>query len=112
MATSGTGDGLEILLEVRPRSISGDLGPRGAALEDFRSRADEIIESVAQVTTQFRSRFEQLLTPEGDGRWDVDTIEIGFDLAVQAEAGVVIAKASTSATLSAKLTLKSRRGRQ
>lgn len=112
MATSGNSDGPEILLEVRPKSVSGDLAPRGATLEDFRMRAAEIAESVAQVTTQFRSRLEGLLAPEGEGRWEVDAIEIGFDLAVQAEAGVVIAKASTSATLSAKLTLKSRQDKK
>jgi hypothetical protein len=99
---------VEILLEVRPKSTSGDLAPRVSVPEEFRKRAGEIADSVAQVATQFRARLERVLAYADDSPWAVDTIEIGFDIAVQAEAGVVIAKASTGATLSAKLTLKAR----
>ncbi|GAB3441260.1 hypothetical protein [Actinophytocola sediminis] len=50
---------VEILLEVHPRSVSGDLSPRVAVPEDFRRRAAEIADSVAQVADRFRSRLEQ-----------------------------------------------------
>ncbi|WP_125684810.1 CU044_2847 family protein [Amycolatopsis sp. WAC 04182] len=111
MAKSGAREDdqpVEILLEVRPSSVSGDLSPRVAVPEDFRRRASEIADSVAQVADRFRARLEHVLTSDNESPWAVDTIEVGFDIAVQAEAGVVIAKASTGATLSAKLILKSR----
>jgi Trypsin-co-occurring domain 1 len=97
---------VEIMVEVHPRSVSGDLAPRVAVPEQFRLRAGEIADSVAEVADQFRAKLAQILRHPTEPGWGVDSIEIGFDLAVQAEAGVVIAKASTSATFSAKLTLK------
>jgi hypothetical protein len=115
MVKSGEGEGgksVEILLEVRPRSVSGDLAPRVAVPEEFRRRAGEIADGVAEVADQFRSRLERVLTTRDDAGWGVDSIEIGFDIAVQAEAGVVIAKATTGATLSARLTLKARQNPQ
>jgi NTP-dependent ternary system trypsin peptidase co-occuring protein len=96
---------VEVLLEVQPRRTSGDLAPRVAIPEDFRRRAGEIADSVAAIADKFRSRLEDVMTRPKDG-WGVESIEIGFDIAVQAEAGVLIAKASTGATFSAKLTLK------
>ncbi|MQA87975.1 MAG: hypothetical protein GEV03_25960 [Streptosporangiales bacterium] len=73
--------------------------------EEFRRRAGEIAESVAEVTDQFRSRLARVLEHPAEAGWRVGSIEIGFDIAVQAEAGVVIAKATTGATFSARLTL-------
>jgi Trypsin-co-occurring domain 1 len=98
---------VDILVEVRPSATSGDLAPRVSIPEDFRRRAGEIADSVAEIAEQFRTRLRTVLA-SGDDGWGVESIEIGFDIAVQAEAGVVIAKASTGATLSAKLTLKAR----
>lgn len=108
MSERSDGDGrrpAEVLLEVRPRSISGDLAPRVAVPEEFRRRAGEIADSVAEVADQFRSTLERVLEHPAAG-WRMDSIEIGFDIAVQAEAGVVIAKATSGATFSARLTLK------
>lgn len=95
----------ELLLEVRPRSASGDLAPQVAMPEEFRGRAREIADSVAEVADQFRSRLEPVLGGPADG-WRVGSIEVGFDIAVQAETGVVVAKATTGATFSARLTLQ------
>ncbi|GHC75098.1 CU044_2847 family protein [Streptomyces flavofungini] len=105
-----TGDGngtAEILLEVQPRSVSGDLAPRFAVPEQFERRAGEIADSVAQVAEQFRSRLEQVLRPSKAG-WGVESIEVGFDISVQADVGVIIAKATSGATFSARLTLRAR----
>ncbi|WP_409060990.1 CU044_2847 family protein [Streptomyces sp. SYP-A7185] len=105
-----TGDGngtAEILLEVQPRSVSGDLAPRFAVPEQFERRAGEIADSVAQVAEQFRSRLEQVLRPSEAG-WGVESIEVGFDISVQADVGVIIAKATSGATFSARLTLRAR----
>jgi hypothetical protein len=97
---------LEILLEVRPKSVSGDLGPGGAELERFRHRAGEIADSIAKIAEEFRARLEKSLHKHDGGGWHTDSVELGFDIAVQAQAGVVIARAVTGATFSAKLTLK------
>jgi hypothetical protein len=97
---------VEIMVEVHPRSVSGDLAPRVAVPEQFRQRAGEIADSVAEIADQFRSRLAGVFRQPAEPGWGVDSVEIGFDLAIQAEAGVVIAKASTSATFSAKLMLK------
>lgn len=102
----------EILLEVRSKSVHGDLGPGGAALERFGGRAGEIADSIADIAEEFRSRLEKTLRAHDGGGWRTDSVELGFDIAVQAQAGVVIARAVTGATFSAKLTLKAPAGEQ
>lgn len=95
-----------IWLEVRSASASGDLGAGRTSLEQFGRRASEIADSIAQIAEEFRSKLEWKLRKPGEGGWHAESIELGFDIAVQAEAGVVIARAVSSATLSAKLILK------
>jgi len=95
-----------LLVEVRQLQISGDLAPRLAAPEDFRRRAAEVADGVADVAEQFRSKLSRVLAQPDDSGWRVGSIEIGFEIAVQAEAGVIIAKATTGATFSARLVLQ------
>jgi hypothetical protein len=100
-----------ILLEVRPSSVSGDLGS-GPSLEQFSRRATEIADSVAQIAEDFRTRLQKTLRkPDGSG-WHTESIELGFEIAVEAQAGVVIARAVSGATFSAKLTLKASADKQ
>jgi hypothetical protein len=96
----------EILLEVRPVATSGDLAPRVVVPEEFVSRADEIADSLAQVVDRFRSRLEKTLDVRDRSSWRVGSVEIEFGIAVQAEAGVVIAKTAAGATFSARLVLE------
>ncbi|WP_187414951.1 CU044_2847 family protein [Nonomuraea sp. PA05] len=104
----GTGDSyLEILVEVQPPLASGDLAPRLAIPEDFRKRAGDIAASVAEIADQFRSKLESVVQPSKH-TWNIESLEIGFDIAIQAETGVVIAKATTGATFSARMTLKTK----
>ena len=102
----GAGRSPEILLEVRPQSVSGDLGPGIAVPESFAQRAGEVADSIAEIASQFRSRLKNKLIRPSNSDWDMDTIELTFGITVQAEAGVIIARATSSATFSAKLTLK------
>ena len=102
----------EILLEVQPRSVSGDLGPSIFVPEAFARRADEVADSIAEIASQFRSRLEKTLDGPSDHGWKMDAIELMFGITVQAEAGVIIAKATSAATFSAKLTLKAAAGEQ
>jgi hypothetical protein len=102
----------QILLEVRPSADTGDLGPRLAVPEDFRARAGEIAESLADIVEDFRSKFARIFARGNEGAWGVGSIEVTFQLAVQAEAGVVIAKTTAGATFSAKLVLQPPGGKQ
>ena len=103
---------LEILLEVRPQLVSGDLAPGIAVPESFAQRADEVADSIAEIASQFRSRLEKKLNRPSSSDWDMDAIELMFGITVQAEAGVIIARATSGATFSAKLTLKAVAGEQ
>jgi hypothetical protein len=104
---SGTGSRApEILLEVRPKSVSGDLAHGLAVPEQFQRRAGEIADSIVEIADRFRSSLEKALQKPAEPGWHMDSIELRFDIAVQAEAGVVIARATSGATFSAKLTLK------
>jgi hypothetical protein len=94
------------LLEVRPSGDLGDLGPRVAVPEDFRARAGEIAESLADIVEDFRSKFAQVFARRKEDAWGVGSIEVTFQIAVQAEAGVVIARTTAGATFSAKLVLQ------
>jgi Trypsin-co-occurring domain 1 len=103
---SAVSPGPEILLEVRPAATSGDLAPRAVVPEEFKSRAGEIADSIAEVADHFRSRLGKVLDQRDDSSWRVGSVEIQFGIAVQAEAGVVIAKATAGATFSARLVLQ------
>jgi Trypsin-co-occurring domain 1 len=101
----------EILVEVQAVP-SGNLGPRAAMLEQFEKRATEIADSVAEVAEKFRTRLEQHIQLQpaekaGDqlpgSQWRLDNVELTFQLALQAQGGIVI-KASGGATFGVKLT--------
>jgi hypothetical protein len=98
--------GTDILLEVRPVADSGNLGPRPAMPEDFRARAGEIADSIAEVADDFRSRLRKVLKRQDESGLRLDSVEIEFGICVQAEAGVVIAKATAGATFTARLVLQ------
>ncbi|WP_162834444.1 CU044_2847 family protein [Amycolatopsis circi] len=95
-----------VLLEVNPQQGSGDLAPQKSGPEDFRKRASEIAASVGEVADEFRSNLGDLMDKSPDKSWNVDAIEIAFGITVQAETGILIAKASAGTTFSAKLTFK------
>ncbi|MET7995079.1 CU044_2847 family protein [Amycolatopsis sp. NPDC005232] len=97
---------IEVFLEVDPQQGSGDLAPRKSAPEDFRKRASEITACVEEVANEFRSKLGELMNKSADKSWNVNAIEIGFGITVQAETGILIAKASAGTNFSAKLTFK------
>lgn len=99
--------GPDILLEVRPVATSGDLAPHPVVPEEFRARAGEIADSIAEVADHFRSRLRKVLDRRDDSGLRVESVEIEFGIIVQAEAGVVIAKATAGATFTARLLLQS-----
>lgn len=96
----------EILLEVLPMATSGDLAARTAVPEDFKKRADEIARSITEVIDHLRAGLESLLVQKDDAGWQVASVEIEFGISVQAETGVIIAKATGGATFAARLILQ------
>lgn len=100
----------EILVEVLPARPSGELAPpRPAVPEEFSRRSTEIADSVVDVAERFRSRLDDRMRAADQSQvkgWRLDQVELSFQLAVQAEAGVIIAKATAGATFAAKLVWK------
>lgn len=110
-ARSTVTHGPEILLEVRPTATSGDLGPRTAVPEEFKARADEIADSISDVIDHLQVRLGKRLDQRNDSGWHVGSVEVEFGISVQAETGVIIAKATAGATFSARLVLQAREDR-
>lgn len=98
----------ELLIEVRPvaDTTAGDLRPQIRMPEDFSRRAGEIADSVVSVAEDFRDRIDDRLGPHRDATddWQLGQVELAFAIDVQAESGVVIARASAGATFTATLT--------
>jgi hypothetical protein len=95
----------EILVEVRPVQVSGDVARRSPAVpESFADRAAELADTITEVASDLRDRLDENMPAEDSHGWRLASVQLGFELALQAEAGVVIARASTGATFSATLT--------
>jgi hypothetical protein len=96
----------DVLIEVRPAAAQGiypeELKPARPTLESFRDRAADIASTVADVAQELKKQFDAALG-KGIGLAP-DRVEIEFGLELQAETGVVIAKASAGCTLTVKLT--------
>jgi len=105
---SGNDAPVELLVEVRSASTSGDLAPRVAVPEDFRKRSAELAATVVEVAEAFRSKLAQSMR-ELTNESTIQSVEIEFGINLKAEAGVVIGKASAGATFTARLTLASGR---
>ncbi|GEM_PF-3391659 len=95
---------LELLVEVRPRSVSGDLAPRAAMPEEFRRRAQEIVRSISLVIEEIKAGLSEVLA-DRTSSLGLQSIELEFGIALQAETGVLIVKATAGTTFVARLTL-------
>ncbi len=81
---------------VPPPDRVGELA--GATLtERFHERVDELAQSIGEVALELRERLDRELTQSDGGGWMLSDVSLTFSLDVEAEAGVVIAKAKTSA---------------
>jgi hypothetical protein len=100
--------GTEILIDVIPtHAPTGNLSGRSLVPEAFAKRSGEIVDSLATIGTAFRERLDRMRAEE-PGQWGLSEVTVELNLAVQAESGVVITKASASATFTATLTWRSR----
>jgi hypothetical protein len=107
----------EILVDVLPVVATGDISRRRSVLpESFAVRADEITATITEVAGKFRGSLDKEVAkaeaaavreqPAGHqaSGWRLNTVELAFEISLQAEAGVIITRASTEATFSVTLT--------
>ena len=100
----------ELLVEVRPNVSAQDRGnlasSASAAAEKFITRSDDIVESIVCVSSRMQVELDKRYDADSPADWSLDTLELSFGLTLQAESGVIIAKASAGATFSVRLSLK------
>jgi hypothetical protein len=90
----------EILVQVVAKQTDGEgylkptlpVGP-----ESFRGRAKDIADGVATVANSVRDDLEAALSSPAKSAYELGEIELKFSLDLEAEAGVVIARAKTTA---------------
>src|ERR1700722_13354427 len=93
----------QILVEVRPQ-IGGNLSPQSIMPETFMSRVDEIGESLQEIADRLSQHLDNFTKKQST--WRLDQVELKFSLDLEAEAGVVIARAKTSAGFEASMSWK------
>ena len=96
----------DVLVEVRPAAAQGiypeELKPARPTLESFRDRSADIASTVVDVAKNLKEQFDAALGKQAG--LAPDCVEIEFGLELQAETGIVIAKASAGCTFTVKLT--------
>lgn len=72
--------------------------------ERFESRVDELGSSIGEIANRLRSRLDADLHEENEPDWRMEEVSVTFSLDLEAEAGVVVAKARTTAGFEVELT--------
>ena len=85
---------------------SGELGSFGSFSESFDQRARDITDCISHVTQILRDRLTSELQSSHDHMWTTREIEVGFDFSLEAETGVLIARAGAKGTFSVRLRLQ------
>lgn len=88
------------------RQTGGDLAPRVTLPESLKGRVSELGESIAEIANGLRAEIDRRMETSGNAQWDLDTVEMSFSLDLEAEAGVVVTRAKTSAGFEVTLTWK------
>ena len=96
------------MAEIKVQVVSADtgevaFGPR--RLPSFAERAGELGDALNEVAAELRGRLGQLGARAADG-WDLDQVNLTFSLDLQAEGGVIVARASARAGFQAAMTWK------
>ncbi len=97
----------EILVEVVERDTTPgqELGPVSVVFASFSERADEVAKTLSDVANKIRAGLDTATGAVANG-WHVDAVEVKFSLDLEAEAGVIITRAKTSAGFEATITWK------
>jgi len=100
---------VQVRVEVVGQRSQGDLSPRSRISEvPFERRGGELAEGVARIASEFREHLDNLASEsaEASTNWQLDQVQIEFSLALAAEGGLIVAKASAETTFRASLTWK------
>lgn len=85
------------------RPDTGEASFRPPQLPDFNQRAAELGDALNDIAEQLGKRLGELES-EAEARWGLDQVTLTFSLDLQAEAGVILARASSKAGFQAALT--------
>ena len=71
--------------------------------ESFRDRAPELAEGIREIAGALQNRLDQPSASTTATDWSMDGVKLTFALALEAGAGVLIARTSASATFSVEI---------
>ena len=87
---------------IPPPEAAGELSGRDL-IDRFEDRVDELGVSLGQIANRLRERLDTTLSSDAGSAWELDEVELSFSLDLEAEAGVVVARAKTAAGFEATL---------
>ncbi len=87
----------------------GEVSWRNKKPPTFSERAEELGDSLNEVAETLSGRLTELGRHAGQG-WDLDEVQLSFSLALEAEAGVILARASSKAGFQASMTWRRSHG--
>src|SRR5688572_11976113 len=97
---------LKVLVEVRPDPTQfGNLAGQ-SLVQRFSDRVDELGASMGEIANHLRTQLEAKISTQPAGIGGLDEVQRSFSLDLEAEAGVVLARATTKAGFEATLTWK------
>jgi hypothetical protein len=94
------------MTEIKVEVISEDTGEVAFGfkrLPNFGDKVQELGDALNEVAAALRGRLHELGARAEDG-WDLEQVSLTFSLDLQAEGGVILARASTKAGFQAALT--------
>lgn len=100
----------EIMVYVAPdpKRVGETSGRRKA--ERFADRVHDLGQNLGNIANDLRKQLDETLQDDDRNGWGLDEVKLSFSLDLQAEAGVVMAKATTAAGFEASLTWVRRDG--
>lgn len=98
----------EIQVRVIPGPVRAGEVRRDKATESFSKRVGELGKSLGTIANDLRAQIDATLDEPEQSGWLLDEVELTFSIDLEAEAGVVVAKARSSAGFEASLTWKRR----
>jgi len=77
---------------------------KSKSTEEFGKRVSELGDSIGEIANELRRKLDDALEQGEESNWGLDQIQLSFSLDLEAEAGVIVAKAKTAAGFEVQLT--------
>lgn len=97
-------EGSEIHVHVEPDPEFAGEASGGQLVEKFADRVQELGASLGVIANDLRAQLDATLQRDDSDGWGLEEVQLSFSLDLEAEAGVVVAKARTGAGFEAALT--------